>query len=185
MTMTTKEYTDHFESYGCKFYKITSDATHPLCPSDRSWLLESGLPDNPIPIFFFDFHMHILRDVDIADCKMLIGTAFNPTSNHYIYVNYADKVMLQTESGDSMLINSSLNALTQFIFMYSNWLEKQEESFEYNSNYEITDDEIFNLYCALRSIDKAAMYKDGIWTLLLKSKINFEDVTDDSFADYE
>ena len=171
--MNTEAYNAHFEEYGCHFYKISEDDEATFTQADAHWLKNVGLPDNPIPIFFFDFYLQHLREINIPGSKYVIGTAFSPTSKHYIFVDLEDRVYMQTEKNERFLVNASIAQLSSSIYAYSNWLEAQEDAFIDNIDHEVTDLEIFEIYCQLRHIDKEAMYKGGVWFMLMHAKIQF------------
>lgn len=173
MDVIADYYINHFDQYGCNFYKSASTVTD-LADQDSEWLSEIGLPDGAIPFFFFDFHIGYLRDVEIPSSKFMLGTAFQPASRHYIYIDDQDQVTIQMENKSTYLVNSSLRQLCACIYAYSRWLEDQEDQYTLNAAHCVSECEMFDLYYQLRALDRQAFSEDAsIWPLLVNSEVRF------------
>lgn len=179
MEVLVDSYLDHFDQYGCKYYKSSELEIDDLDARDLQWLTQVGLPDGAIPFFFFDFYIGLLRDVKLPNCKLVLGTAFEPASRHYVFLNQKDQVCIQMKNGHCMFVNSSIRQLCSCIYQYSSWLEQQEDMYKVNEDHIVGDAEMFELYYNLRETDRYAFEKDSsIWPQLVHSKVDF-------VADYE
>jgi hypothetical protein len=174
MEVLADTFKDHFDQYGCKYYKSTISEIENLDARDIPWLADVGLPDGAIPFFFFDFYIGYLRDVDIPQCKMILGTAFEPTSHHYVIVDEHDKVYIEMESSTRVFVNSSVRQLCACVLQYSKWLEDQENLFSIDANHIVGPVQMFELYYRLRCIDRLAFKMEtSIWPQLVHSEVNF------------
>lgn len=174
MEVIANSFIEHFEQYGCRFYKLDMQEVESYQADDRDWLCEVGLPDGAIPFFFFDFFIAYLRDIEIEDCRQILGTAFEPASHHYMYVDHQGQIKIQMETGISLFVNSSIHQLCKSILIYSQWLEEQEEAFSTRKDHFVGEDEMFDLYYRLRNADRNAFDQQAaIWPQLVHSEINF------------
>lgn len=174
MEVTTDSYLDHFDQYGCRYYKLPKTEISDLKELDCRWLTQIGLPDAAVPFFFFDFYIAYLRDESFPQAKMVLGTAFEPASRHYLYVHREGHVVIQMECGGELFVNSSIDQLCKSILIYSQWLEQQEELFASNDQHLVDEADMFELYYDLRHCDKEAFEQEcAIWPQLVNSEINF------------
>ena len=174
MEIMTTDYIDHFDQFGCRYYKFQKEELAEFNAKDTDWLTNAGLPDAAVPFFFFDVYIAYLRDVSIPGMRKMLGTAFEPASHHYLFVDSNDEVFIQMEQGHMLFVNSSVTQLCQSILFYSQWLEEQEKAFATNISYEVPEDCMFNLYYMLREIDKKAFAKEAsIWPQISNAEINF------------
>ena len=165
---------DHFDQYGCKFYRSSSTEIEGLDDVDTQWLTQIGLPDGAIPFFFFDFYIGMLRGVEPENCKFMLGSAFEPASRHYVFINNLDEVVIHMENDMEFFVNSSLHQLCECIYAYSRWLEEQEEAFNLNPDHSVCQKHVFEIFYRLRDIDRAAFTRDvSIWPQLVHSEIRF------------
>ncbi len=174
MEVLSDSYLHHFDQYGCKFYRSSKSEIEGLDEQDIRWLTQVGLPDGAIPFFFFDLYIGFLRDEDLPDCKLVLGTAFEPASRHYIILDNASHVSLIMSNGHTLFVNSSIRQLCACIYWYSRWLEDQEMKFSANPQHQVDDQEMFDLYYHLREIDRLAFEAEAsIWPQLVNSEVNF------------
>ncbi len=174
MEVIARSFLDHFDQYGCRFYRLSKTEVRDYDVKDQDWLAAVGLPDGAIPFFFFDFYIAYLRDVEISGCRQVLGTAFEPASKHYLYINEDGHVLILMENGYTLYVNSSVSQLCKSILIYSQWLEEQEEAFSACSDYFVGENQMFDLYYRLRNEDKLAFEDESaIWPQLVHSEINF------------
>ena len=173
MGIDPNAYLKHFRDYGCKFFRIGENYVSRFSKEDAHWLKRYGLPENAIPFFFFDFFIQELREIEIPDCKFILGTAFEPASHHYLYVSNNEEVMLYMSDGSHFFVNSSVKHLIGCLYHYSTWLEEQEECFILDHDHMVKEEEMFDLYCRLRDSDRLAMSSNGIWGRLVQTDVNF------------
>jgi hypothetical protein len=173
MRVDPKAYLEHFREYGSHFFRIEEEDKVHFTQRDAECLSKWGLPENAIPFFFFDFYIQILRDVNLPDSKFILGTAFEPTARHYLYVSRRDEVMLCMDDGKQYFVNSSVCHLVSCLYQYSTWLEEQENAFILDEEHRVDEETMFDLYCRLRDSDRLALNGNGIWNKLVKTNVNF------------
>ena len=174
MEVLVDSYLSHFNQYGCKYYRSSPTEIEGLNARDIQWLTQVGLPDGAIPFFFFDFYIGYLRDAQLSDCKLILGTAFEPASRHYVILDNEDQVCLVMENGFRIFVNSSVHQLCSCVYAYSKWLEDQEAKFTADAGHIVDKEEMFELYYMLRGIDRLAFdMESSIWPQLVHSEVNF------------
>jgi hypothetical protein len=164
-------YKAHFENFGSNFSVLEHELPVSLNEEERQLLLEGGLPNEGLPFFCFDLHLKFMRDIFIDNCLMPLGTCISPESHYYIYLGEDHQIYTINEEGHVQFVNSSLRALMQSIFQYSLWLEEIEHVVERVGEYEICNEDIFELYYALRAIDADALKPGHLWRDLMFSNI--------------
>ena len=167
MTFPFITYKAHFENFGSSFSVLEHELPLRLNEEERELLLEGGLPDEGLPFFCFDLHLKYLRDIFIDNCLLPLGTCISPDSHYYIFLGDDHKVYTIDEEGGTQFVNSSLRSLMQSIFQYSLWLEDIESIVEQIGYYEITNEDVFELFYELRKIDKKAIVEGHLWNDLL------------------
>ena len=160
-------YKTHFENFGCSFYVLQHELPPSLNTEEKELLQEGGLPDEGLPFFYFDLHLNHLRDIFIEDCLLPLGTCLQPDSNYYIYVAKDHKIYTIDEHGRKQFVNSNLRALMSSLLCYSLWLNDIEDIVEQLGSYEVSNEDIFELYYELRSIDPAAVKGENLWSDLM------------------
>lgn len=164
-------YKAHFENFGSNFSVLAHELPLSLNDEERELLLEGGLPDEGLPFFCFDLHLKHLREISIENSLMTLGTCISPDSHYYIFLGTDHKIYTINEDGLVQFVNSGLRMLMQSIFQYSLWLEGIERIVEKIGPYEISNDDIFELYYELRKIDPEALKKDHLWRDLMFSNV--------------
>lgn len=165
-------YLDHFDQYGCRFYKVPAEARFSGSAKDREWLEEIGLPDSAIPFFYFDTLIADLRDVEYNAGELILGTAFHAVSRDYVLINREGQVILRFESEGEIIINSSLRQFCRALLTYSEWLEEHEDAYAQDPDHIIEDQDVFELYYNLRNIDNEAMNsKSSLWPQVLNAEL--------------
>jgi hypothetical protein len=178
MDVALLPYKQHFEEYGCNFYKLKDQIPVQLSSEERYLLSTVGLPDAALPFFHFDLCIGMLRDIAIEDSILIIGTGIDPASYNYLYVNADHKVYVYMEDGSKIFINNSLRQMIHSIFVYSTWLESLEDRFFVDDYQEVGAEDIFELYYQLRLIDPDAVREKTIWHQLINTEIRFENCYD-------
>lgn len=162
------DYIEHFGAYKCKMYKVPTEAYGLLSEEDIAILNEFGLPDRGLPFFNFDLHLHFLRDIDIHDCKIVLGAGAYPGNDEYIFLHENGGVYYKEKNRPVCYINGSLRQLIDSIYTYSRWLQKLEWLSDTIKNYEMTEEDVFDIYYSLRAIDKKAVEGANIWNCLIQ-----------------
>jgi hypothetical protein len=175
MDVALRPYKQHFEEYGCCFYTLRDSLPEKLTAEERYLISTVGLPDAGLPFFHFDLYLGELRDVQIEDSIMVIGSGVEPSSYNYLYVGNDHCVYVMMEDGEHFFINSSLRQLINSIYTYSQWLEALEDRFLFENCPEVTEQDFFNLYYTLREIDPASTQDLSVWHQLVNADVRFDD----------
>ncbi len=168
MQVNPADYSAHFDAYNCRMYKVSPESEPLLSQREKDLLNDYGLPDRAIPFFHFDLHLHLLRDIKIPQCRLLIGTANFPGSDEYIYIHENGIIYLKEEDKPANYVNGSLEQLIDSIYAYSQWLEELEVRGDAIADYAMTEEDIFDIYYKLRSIDRKAVRGHHVWNYLIQ-----------------
>ncbi len=162
------EYYSHFREYDCKIHKIPAESERLLSAIECSILKEYGLPDRGLPFFNFDLHLHLLRDNTIPGCRMILGSGSFQGNDEYIFLHDNGCVYYKEKNHPMNYVNASLEQLIDSVFTYSQWLEELENRSDIIHHYVMSEEDIFEIYYALRSIDKRAVQGHHIWNCLIQ-----------------
>ncbi len=168
------------ETYKAHFAHYAGDMTHAEgfeseLTDEESFLLRAGgLPKKGVPYFYFDTSIHEWRNLPLDSYLVCLGTCEGPQTRHYIFLDLDHKVYIRWANGHVEFVNSSLSCLMRSLLAYSEWLESIEQIVEHSGSYLIQNEDIFELYYQLRSIDQEAIHPDGLWMYLMEEYPVFE-----------
>ncbi|NBB89365.1 MAG: hypothetical protein GVX96_06250 [Bacteroidetes bacterium] len=169
-----------FATYKEHFSYYAGDMTHAegfesSLTSEESYLLRAcGLPKKGVPYLYFDTSIHKWRNLPMDTYLMCLGTCEGPRTRHYIFLGEDHRIYIRWANGHIEFVNSSLSCLMRSILVYSEWLESIEEIVEHSGSYLIQNEDIFELYYQLRTIDPQAVTPDGLWVYLMEEYPVFE-----------
>lgn len=168
MQVNPMDYNAHFEAFHSKMYKLPSEAEVLLDQNEVELFKQYGLPDRALPFFYFDLHLHFLREIRIPQSKLVIGTCAYPASEDYLFLHKDGTVLLREKGQPSNYVNGSLEQLIDSVYAYSRWLEEIEFRSAAIHNYTLTEEDIFDIYYQLRLIDKNAVQGRHVWNYLIQ-----------------
>ena len=175
MKCTLSQFRSHFSDYADRFFILKeNNSWTQLNDSELTLLNQYGLPDSGLPFFHFDFTLQYTRDIDLEDAIFVLGSALDVTSPNYIYINKEHHVRVIDEYGNDHFLNSSLESMYEYLYLYSTWLESIEHRSQIMGHTTVESDEIFDIYYELRSIDKQGMTDDSIWYQIVKAELHID-----------
>lgn len=174
MNFPLTTYKEHFTHYSGSMTTRKVSSRKGLTHEEEFLLNAGGLPKKGLPYFYFDTSIHEWRSLPMTDCLLCLGTCEGPRTRHYIYLARDHQVYIQWSSGQIEFVNSSLFCLMQSILSYSLWLEDIENIVEHSGSYKIQNEDIFELYYSIRSIDPMAVVPEGLWQYLMREYPVFE-----------
>ncbi|TVQ49507.1 MAG: hypothetical protein EA362_04370 [Saprospirales bacterium] len=177
MKLLRTPYIEHFGEYGCRFCTTKEFPKEKVNPSERELLSKYGLPDSAIPFFYFDFHLAELRDLELEDALIVLGTAIEMAGFDYLYLANDHQIKICLRDGNILFVNSSLEQFMQCIYQYSVWLEDIEDRALDGFLQEVESEDVFNLFYSLRTIDSKALKEGSMWAQIIQSEVNFEMVS--------
>lgn len=168
MHISPVDFRSHFREYECKLYQLPTELNHSITADEIVLLNEYGLPDRALPFFYFDLHLHLVRDYKLPGCKLILGSGLYPGSEDYIYLHENGTIVYKELAHPITYVNGSVEQLLESIYVYSHWLQDLEILGETTQNYEVSEEDIFDIYYDLRRIDKKALQGYHIWNCIIQ-----------------
>jgi len=103
-----------------------------------------------------------------------LGSALDVTSTNYIYINGEHNIRVIDEYGNDHFLNSSLQSMYDYLYCYSTWLESIENRAQLLGHTAVGTEEIFEIYYALRNIDKLGMTENSIWYQIVQTELQIK-----------